>query len=306
MSKIVVMCGIAASGKSHIAREIAKNYSSDNIVILSSDEFRKQLLGDEEDQSNNSKVFEEMYKVGKEYLKQGKDIIFDSTNLSMKRRMALIRNFRKNASEFECVVVLTSLEDIFNNNKKRLRHVPKEAIMKQLKNFQFPQFFEGWDKITVYINSKKMENVINILSEKCDIPHDNPHHTLSVKKHMLKAYQHSCKYFPSYKITAEAALFHDIGKPYCKFFDKNGIAHYYGHQNLSAYLMACDKFFELNETIKTFSRSNEIFLLIFLINYHMEYLIRDGKGYTNLLMTINNSYWVECLDIIEECDEAAH
>lgn len=54
MSKFYMMIGLPASGKSSIAKKIAK---SEDAVIVSSDDIRKEL-GNINDQSQNEKVFE--------------------------------------------------------------------------------------------------------------------------------------------------------------------------------------------------------------------------------------------------------
>ena len=58
MTKLYMMIGLPASGKSTIAKEIAK---SEDAVIVSSDEIRQEF-GDVNDQSQNAKVFEEVEK----------------------------------------------------------------------------------------------------------------------------------------------------------------------------------------------------------------------------------------------------
>lgn len=58
MNKFYMMIGLPASGKSTIAKEIAK---SEDAIIVSSDEIRKEF-GDVNDQSQNAKVFKEVEK----------------------------------------------------------------------------------------------------------------------------------------------------------------------------------------------------------------------------------------------------
>lgn len=58
MNKLYMMIGLPASGKSTIAKELSK---SEDAVIVSSDEIRREL-GDINDQSQNTKVFEEVEK----------------------------------------------------------------------------------------------------------------------------------------------------------------------------------------------------------------------------------------------------
>ncbi len=58
MVKFYLLVGLPASGKSTIAKEIAK---SEDAVIVSSDEIRREF-GNVNDQSQNEKVFEEVEK----------------------------------------------------------------------------------------------------------------------------------------------------------------------------------------------------------------------------------------------------
>lgn len=58
MIKFYMMIGLPASGKSTIAKGMAK---SEDAVIVSSDEIRKEF-GDVNDQTQNAKVFEEVEK----------------------------------------------------------------------------------------------------------------------------------------------------------------------------------------------------------------------------------------------------
>lgn len=59
---------------------------------------------------------------------------------------------------------------------------------------------------------------------------DNPHHCYSVGDHMVKAME----IVPAGKCLRLAMLLHDIEKPSCKFFDADGVAHFYGHPVKSA------------------------------------------------------------------------
>ena len=87
-----LMVGIAGSGKSTQAKKIQEaihmshpkydEYGrADEVVYISSDEIRAELLGDINDQSQNDKVFSEVHKRIKETVKAHKHIIVDATNL---------------------------------------------------------------------------------------------------------------------------------------------------------------------------------------------------------------------------------
>ena len=64
--------------------------------------------------------------------------------------------------------------------------------------------------------------------------HDNPHHCYDIYEHTLIAVE-SINPEPTLRF---AMLLHDCGKPAVKNFDENGVAHFYGHQRISAEISA--------------------------------------------------------------------
>lgn len=64
--------------------------------------------------------------------------------------------------------------------------------------------------------------------------HDNPHHGYDIYEHTLIAVE-SIDPEPTLRF---AMLLHDCGKPAVKKFDENGVAHFYGHQRISAEISA--------------------------------------------------------------------
>ena len=64
--------------------------------------------------------------------------------------------------------------------------------------------------------------------------HDNPHHCYDIYEHTLIAVE-SIDPEPTLRF---AMLLHDCGKPAVKKFDENGVAHFCGHQRISAEISA--------------------------------------------------------------------
>lgn len=64
--------------------------------------------------------------------------------------------------------------------------------------------------------------------------HDNPHHCYDIYEHTLIAVE-SIDPEPTLRF---AMLLHDCSKPAVKKFDENGVAHFYGHQRISAEISA--------------------------------------------------------------------
>lgn len=308
MPVFTVMVGIAGSGKSTIAARIAEQTGA---IIVSSDLIRKELYGDENCQDNPTRVFDLVHRRIKCELYCGNDVIMDATNLSCKRRIALLKSLAHLECEKHCVVVITTPEDIAERMEKRERKVPMEVVHKQLCQFQCPNYYEGWDKIEVCYNStlESCQDSYWKLWAECDIPHDNPHHSLSVMEHMNKAADIAEEFVRRVDGLSRAherwvALVHDVGKPRCKSFtDRKGnsteIAHYYGHQNYGAYYsLLFDNFvFDISEKD---SLDNAC-----LIQWHMEHYLRKGSALERFYEMIGPEL-SRRLHILEEADKAAH
>ena len=326
--KLIMMVGISGSGKSYYANKIAEK---ENGVVFSSDTLRAELYGDENDQSHNQEVFNELHKRIRNHLREGGVAIYDATNLNMKRRMAFLQELKRIPCEKEVVLVLASRDKCIEQNDARERKVPHSVIDKQIKQFQCPQKFEGWDNIRFAF--EKLDDCLEVdeLLDRCDIPHDNPHHKLNIKEHMVAAASMK-DIHTNDVIVVLAAKYHDIGKPFCKEFkDSRGnpseSAHYYNHHNVSAYFFLCsmmnsfqegkkrierkygDCFDKLGESLAQasvdFGFWEVVSEMTFLINYHMEPFLKSEKAYKRFEELIGEER-AERLRLLHECDLAAH
>ena len=310
MPKLIYMVGVSGSGKSTIAMRIASQMKEE-VVLLSSDAIRGEIYGDENCQRDPSRVFNIMHQRTVVALSQGISVIYDATNLRCKRRMNFLKSIASIDCRKECVVVVTTPEDIEERMKSRGRKVPMEVAHKQLCQFQCPNYYEGWDSIRVEYNSTPEDCRASYkkLWSECDIPHDNPHHSLSVKEHMNKAADIAEDY--AWKIEGLSlvherwvARIHDIGKPRCKrFVDSRGnpseVAHYIGHQNYGAYYSLI--FDNVNFVISEKDSLDKACL----IQWHMEHYLRKGKALERFYEMIGPSL-TKRLHILERADKAAH
>lgn len=283
----------------------------EEVVLLSSDAIRGEIYGDENCQRNPGRVFDIMHQRTVAALSKGISVIYDATNLSCKRRMNFLKSIAHINCKKACMVVVTTPEDIEERMKSRDRKVSMEVVHKQLCQFQCPNYYEGWDKIEVCYNStsEACHASYKKLWAECNIPHDNPHHSLSVMEHMNKAAdiaeaiaRKTEGLSPVYE--RWVARIHDIGKARTKSFtDRNGnpseIAHYIGHQNYSAYysLIFDNSGFDIPEKD---SLDNAC-----LIQWHMEHYLRNGnallKFYDMLGPKLKNR-----LKVLEKADMHAH
>lgn len=298
---LIVMIGLPGSGKSFIAKQLAE--VNDDISIVSSDAIREEFYGDANDQSHNDKVFRIVNKRLKEGLIAEKKVILDATNISKKRRKALLRDLKYPKS---MAIVMAVPEYICKKrDEERDRHVGPDVINRMMKNWCPPHYSEGFNFISIvydYDNSANFYNPILALESAVQIGHDNPHHSLSIGEHMLKAgeliqeeFKAGCPFY-----LYAAALLHDIGKPYVKCYGEDGVAHYYNHQNYGSYLglfYADYMKFSLEETLD----------FINIIYYHMEPLLswkRSEKAHAKAIEELGNLY--NDIMIVHKADINAH
>lgn len=142
MAKLMMLIGPSGSGKSTLAKMLGG-------IHLSSDAIRKELWGDEADQQNGAEVFRILNERTLTALKEGKDVVYDATNLYSKNRRALIADIQAKVPEcfFEAYVCDTPLEECIARQDLRDRKVPTEVIERQYSRLQLPTLDEGWDAI---------------------------------------------------------------------------------------------------------------------------------------------------------------
>lgn len=241
MPKFIMMIGISGSGKSYYARKIA---IKEDAIIISSDSLRQELYGNEDTQDHNSELFVELHKRIKDALREDISVIYDATNISYKKRKAFLDELKKIPCTKECYLVATPYEKCIEQNNTRDRKVPEYVIKRMYKQIFIPQYYEGWDLIHICNNFNEEDFDINVLfngkTGLNKIDQENPQHILTIGNHCQKCASNT-EILGGNDLLITSALFHDIGKLFTKDF-RNGkgesskIAHYFNHNNVSAYL----------------------------------------------------------------------
>lgn len=255
MNKFIMMIGLPASGKDTWIKKFLKA-SNESWTVLSSDEIRKELYGDEAEQGNPTEVFNKLNLKLKYALIHGDNIIYNATNIKVKDRRPALEIVKKyNDYMVYAIIMATTLPQCYQNDMKRERHVPREVIKRMYYNFEPPHYFEGFNRIEVeYPFIKPYILYKDKIKELKKISHDNPHHKLSLGSHInaaVKLFKKDKKNLTFYhkdypledyykNVVEKALMFHDIAKDKTKVFnDAKGnptdIAHYYHHENVGAY-----------------------------------------------------------------------
>lgn len=260
--KLYFLVGLSGSGKSTFAKNYAEQDSG--LEIFSSDKIRKELWGDESIQKNPQKIFETLHKRLFKALKEGKDCIYDATGLKQKNRLHFLRLLEQQKIDCQkfCYVIATPFEICIERDSQRERTVGKDVIMKQMKSFEMPCGGEGWDWIILsyYCGLFSIEKYYQME----DQPHDTPYHKETIKQHFRLVEMRAMYKKMAIRI---AARYHDLGKFFTKEF-KGGVAHYYSHENVSAYLLLTSKEFSdmLSEGV---NEKNIALEALYLIQCHM-------------------------------------
>lgn len=285
--KLILLVGIPGSGKTTYAKQYVDEHS--NTIYLSSDSIRKELWGNEATQGDNNEVFSLMQKRAVDALNNWQNVVYDATNVTRKDRAPIINACPK-FTKIECHVIWAPIETCIERDAARERSVGKEVINRMLKRFQTPFFDEGIADIQVIRpdDFDQWEYVARI-ERAMDIPHNNPHHSLDIKKHCVAAFNYALRNDYDESLCV-AALYHDVSKPYVKaFVDAKGnpceTAHYYQHHCVGAWMC-----YGINQKPE----------IAWLISTHMDPFL-NTKYYNNL-----PAYLKQKVDQLHECDVAAH
>ena len=295
---IFSMCiGLPAAGKSTWAQNHSNIYT-----IISSDAIRKELYGDESVQIDHARVFAIAHERILAALQKPADVIFDATNLTMKNRRTILEKVRKLPHTLITAEVFAeSFPVLLERNATRERKVPEHAIGRMMKQFEMPTHAEGFDYINIHNEVRISANYLLELAK--DFDQDNPHHSLSLYNHCKKASDFLTGKPVMYTELRAAAMYHDLGKLFTKTYlnargEPSDHAHYYGHENVGAYLALTYK--ELHDTCL------DIVEVAQLINYHMKpYSEFTEKAKERHRRRLGSNLYEKVM-ILHEADVAAH
>jgi predicted kinase len=294
--KLYMMVGIVSSGKSSEALNISKQ---DNAIIHSSDELRKIMFGDVNEVNKNSELFQELHKRIKLDLSKGRNVVYDATNISWKRRRAFLNELRKIECKKIAVIVATPYDECVERNKNRERSVPEYVIRRMYLNFYVPQLYEGFDEIRIKYNTKKFFDTYTLFNGENGlnkIDQETPYHTLTIGQHCIKCSQICEELIEDARVNM-AALYHDIGKRFVKEYnEEKKYCTYYQHHLVSAY----DSMFYLR-----FFKTDDLLQILNYIQWHMQpFFLKQEKSVRKFVNLVGQDFYDKLL-ILHEADKLA-
>lgn len=309
--------GLPGSGKSTWAKQ---NKEILKYNIHSSDGIREEL-GDVNDQSRNTEVFNTLRDRIKTDLNTGNSVFMDATNLSRRRRTNFLKHEVGNIfCKKVCILFVTDFAECVRRATERKRKIPHKVMNKMIKNFETPWYSEGFNSIYIiwdfdHIDSYDYLEDLQFLDL---LPHDNHHHSLTIGEHMRKAENVYVKKYKDDSKRSEllqyAVLLHDMGKPFCKtFLDRDGNnteeAKYYQHHNVGAYYgLFYMKY--ISEYYKYCNKltDEDILYVSLLINLHMKYFSdwKESLETKDKAVSLFGKCVIDDLDKLHDCDLEAH
>ena len=140
---LYMLIGIPGSGKSTFAKLIQPVL---NYKILSSDEYRKNMFGSEDDQEHNSQIFTKLHEDMNDLLSKGENVCYDATNIKRSDRKACLKSISYPCEKI-AIFIRCSVDEAKKRNSNRDRIVPDEVIDKMYSNLIEPSIDEGFDEI---------------------------------------------------------------------------------------------------------------------------------------------------------------
>lgn len=311
MNELIMLVGIPASGKTTIAKEYEKN----GYRWHSSDEIRLEFLLPQT-KEGNIETFNILHKRVHEDLKNGKNVIYDATNMSRKRRIGFLRSLNKIECFKKCIFTLASIETCKERNLKRECPVPDDVYNKMVSIFNVPFFTEGWNEIEVVVTDDS--KILKINNSDLNIDQENPNHRLTLYNHMKATHDYLVEI--NRDDLATVGFYHDMGKLFTKtYWGDDMKAHYPCHENWSAYLYLSDHRNYFNTHKDKSVKKNDFIQLYnaFLIEHHMRFYnnkeafekfkkdISSSKEIAKFNKNFNVDFWND-LNLIHDADIFAH
>lgn len=165
--KLLMLVGIAGSGKSTWAKRYMKNQERQgkNIAKVSRDEIRFSLVKENEEYfAKETQVFNTYIENIRKYLEDNitEIIVADATHISVNARKKVLKKLNLSNVTVEAVVFETPIPRCIEQNEQRKgrEYVPRIAIYNMRKHFTIPTYEEGFNKI-IRINASLDRNEVN-------------------------------------------------------------------------------------------------------------------------------------------------
>ena len=138
MNKLIVLSGVPGSGKSYFSQAL-KRAVKKHVYIISSDELRYNILGNQQDLSEDELVWKIYYSLVEAYsIDKNGIVILDATHSKKVYRLDNIMPFRHLYNQVDLVCFRLDKELVLEQNKGRENPIPKDSLLRLIDQFEMP------------------------------------------------------------------------------------------------------------------------------------------------------------------------
>ena len=138
MNRLIVLSGVPGSGKSYFSQAL-KRAVKKHVYIISSDELRYNILGNQQDLSEDDLVWKIYYKLVEAYsIDKNGIVILDATHSKKVYRLDNIMPFRHLYDQVDLVCFRLDKELVLEQNKGRENPIPKDSLLRLIDQFEMP------------------------------------------------------------------------------------------------------------------------------------------------------------------------
>ena len=138
MNRLIVLSGVPGSGKSYFSRKF-KEALKKHVYIISSDELRYKILGNQRDLSEDALIWQIYYELVKVYSvdKEG-TVILDATHSKKIYRLDNILPYKPLYDQIDLICFRLDKEVVIEQNADRENPIPPDALLKLIDAFEMP------------------------------------------------------------------------------------------------------------------------------------------------------------------------
>ena len=138
MNRLIVLSGVPGSGKSYFSASL-KMAVKKHVYIISSDAIRLNILGNQQDLSEDELVWKIYYDLIKVYsVDKNGTVILDATHSKKIYRLDNIRPYKSMFDQIDLVCFRLDKELVLEQNKDRENPIPRESLLRLIDQFEMP------------------------------------------------------------------------------------------------------------------------------------------------------------------------
>ena len=138
MNHLIVLSGVPGSGKSYFSASF-KKAKNKHVYIISSDQLRASILGNQRDLSEDELIWKIYYSLVETYsIDKDGIVILDATHSKKVYRLDNIEPFKPLYDQIDLICFKLDKELVLAQNKDRENPIPRESLLELIDTFEMP------------------------------------------------------------------------------------------------------------------------------------------------------------------------